>query len=47
MEQWNEVISQIIYAKLEIVLDKYKIVGAYGPQTEEAREEKEIFWCEI
>ena len=39
--EWNEVTLRLFYAKLEVGLDYFRLVGAYGPGMRKKKEERE------
>ena len=47
VREWKEVSSRMMYVRMKVVMDKYVIMGAYGPGSERKKEERENFWYDL
>ena len=47
VREWKEVSSRLMYVRMKVGMDKYVIVGAYGPGSERKKEERENFWSDL
>ena len=42
-----EVSSRIIHYVFKVRLDNFRVIGAYGPESERPEEDWEAFWCDL